>query len=440
MLDIGGFRAQSCQGLTRRSFVTAAASLPALWGATESLAAAAPKAKSVIFVWLWGAPSHLDMFDPKPDAPSSYRGPFSTIATRTPGVRYTELLPRLAARSDRFTLVRSNRTSKAGHPDAGSVGLTGYEDDNGPIQPSFGSIVGRHRGYGRLPPFMAVGNGIPRDVVKIVDGYGGGRWGKSFDPFMVQCSDAGKVNIPTLKLLDDLSPRRLDDRRLLLGQMDQLRRQVDQPRLRDWQQAFDSAYDLLVSDAARKALDLSQESTATRAQFGHTAFGQSCLLARRLVESGVPFVQVNWSQYVEAMTPNCDFGWDTHIYNFDLLPDRHCPIFDRAFSALLDDLHDRGLLKDTLVVAMGEFGRTPKINVKAARDHWPRCYFSLWAGGGVQSGRTIGASDKLGEDPITEPVTPLMVGTTIAELTGIGAQQRAELGVLDGGRVFHELL
>jgi uncharacterized protein (DUF1501 family) len=140
------------------------------------------------------------------------------------------------------------------------------------------------------------------------------------------------------------------------------------------------------------------------------------------------------------MTPNCDFGWDTHIYNFELLADRHCPIFDRAFSALLDDLGGRGLLERTLVLAMGEFGRTPRINAQASRDHWPNCYFSLWAGGGVRPGRVIGESDKRGGDPITEPVTPAMVGTTMLELAGVTSQVRAELRVLPEGKVISELL
>src|SRR5262249_37949727 len=162
--------------------------------------------------------------------------------------------------------------------------------------------------------------------------------------------------------------------------------------------------------------------------------GQSCLAARRLIEAGVPYVQVNWSQYVEAMTPNCDFGWDTHIYNFEMLADRHGPIFDRAFAALLDDLEQRGLLAKTLVVCMGEFGRPPRTNAQASRDHWPNGYFSIWAGGGVQPGRVVGESDRRGEEPVTDPVTPALVGTTVLELAGVTSQVRAELGVLPGGR------
>src|SRR5581483_7516343 len=202
MLDVGSFRTHVCQGLSRRSFLRAGATLPFGWGlanlGNRSLAAEAARVKSVIFVWLWGAPSHLDTFDPKPNAPAAYRGPFSTISTRTPGVRFTELLPLLAARSDRFSLIRSNKTSRDGHPDAGTVGLTGAPDSPGPVWPSFGSIVGRHRGYGDMPPFVAIGNGIPRDVVKEVEGYGGGQWGRGYDPFLVKCSDRGEVDVPSL--------------------------------------------------------------------------------------------------------------------------------------------------------------------------------------------------------------------------------------------------
>lgn len=446
MLELGGFRTRMCQGVTRRAFLRWGAALP-LGGALGMQRPAAlaagygeARAKSVLLIWLWGAPSHLDTFDPKPKAPASHRGPFTPIATRTPGIQFTELLPRLAARSDRFSLVRSNRTTAPGHPDAGTVALTGSAEAPGPVWPNFGSIVARHRGDGRLPPFISLGRGIPRDVVRPVVGYGGGQWGKAYDPFMVSCSETGEVDIPTLKLIDGLSPDRLSDRRLLLAELDRAERRADDSKLLDWNRTYESAYALLTSPEARQALDLSRESESTRAAYGQTSFGQSCLLARRLVEASVPYIQVNWSQYVEAMTPKCDFGWDTHIYNFELLADRHGPIFDRAFAALLDDLDARGLLDTTLVVAMGEFGRTPRINGQAARDHWPNCYFSLWAGGGIQPGRVIGASDRLGEEPVTAPIFPVSVGTTICELAGLSSQTRAELKVLPGGQVIHELL
>lgn len=443
MFDVGSFRSGSCEGIGRRSFLQFGATLAggAVLNSSPVLAAQAAKAKSVIFVWLWGAPSHIDTFDPKPDAPSEYRGPFAPIATTQPGVFFSELFPRLAVRSDRFSLIRSHVSTEPGHPDAGTVGLTGFTERANPVQPNFGAIIGKHRGKsGSLPPFFMVGRGIPRDVVRIVDGYGGGKFGKAADPFLVSCSDQGHVEIPSLQLLDGLTPNRISNRNEVRARLDSTLRQLDQAGLDSWDRSYQRAYGLITSSQARAAFDLTQESPETRGAYGQTTFGQSCLLARRLVEAGVPYIQVNWSEYVECMTPNCDFGWDTHIYNFELLQDTHGPIFDRAFSALLDDLKARGLTSSTLVVAMGEFGRTPRINNRAARDHWPRCYFSLWSGGGVEPGRVIGVSDKYAEDPLTTAIPPLMVGTTIAELAGLDTQARAEMRVLDGGTVIQELL
>jgi uncharacterized protein (DUF1501 family) len=445
MLEIGKFAAQTCGGLNRRAFLRIGTSLPLAVGVpapARTTFASTPhkgKAKSVICVWLWGAPSHIDTFDPKPDAPSEVRGPFSSINTRTPGLQLTELLPRLANCSNLFTVVRSHVTFAGGHPDAGTFGLTGFAERPA-AKPSFGSIVSKHRGQsGPMSPYVMLGRGVPKDIGRSVEGYGGGSLGSGFDPMMIGCSELGEAEIPSLKLLDGISPHRIQDRWSLLRSMDDARTEFDRASS-EWSRLHARAYQLLTQPEARTAIDLTRESTATRDAYGQTAFGQSCLMARRLVEAGVPYIHVNWSEYVEAVTPKADFGWDTHIFNFDLLPDRHCPIFDRAFSALLGDLHQRGLMESTLVVAMGEFGRTPKINKRASRDHWPRCYSSLWAGAGIEPGRVIGASDRLGEDPITAPITPVMVGTTIAELAGMDSQLRAEMKVLDGGTVIHELL
>jgi hypothetical protein len=398
------------------------------------------KAKSVILLWLWGGPSHIDLVDPKPDASMDYRGPFGTINTQTTGMRFTELLPRMAARSDKFSVIRSMVNSNNGHPGAGTVGVTGFEESPGPVQPNFGAIVSKHRGQtGSLPPFFYVGKGIPRDLPRRIEGYGGGTLGKAFDPFLVSASDRGEVSIPTLKMMPNMSPGRISDRRQLLTQLDEERYRLDAAKVEEWGHKYQSAYGLLTSAEARAAFDLTQESTKTRSSYGRSTFGQGCLLARRLAEAGVPYVQVNWSEYVETFTPGGDWGWDTHIYNFELLQDRHGPIFDRAYSALLDDMTERGLMEDTLLITMGEFGRTPRISNRAAREHWNQCYFSIWAGAGVTPGRAIGQSDPKGERPVSRPITPLMAGTTIAELAGVGAQQRAEMKVLDGGSVIDEL-
>jgi uncharacterized protein (DUF1501 family) len=240
--------------------------------------------------------------------------------------------------------------------------------------------------------------------------------------------------------MDDVNPLRISDRRTLLQKLDAVPRTLESSKFRDWNRTYQQAYGLITDPTARQAFDLTQEADKTRKRYGQSVFGQSALLARRLVEAEVPYIQLNYSRHVEAITPGFEFGWDTHLYNFSLLQDQHCPIFDRAFSAFLDDIYERGLIDDTLIVCMGEFGRTPKINVRAARDHWPQCYFSMWAGAGLQTGRVIGESDKNGEQPITRPITPLMVGTTIAELAGVDSQARAEMRVLDGGRVIDELL
>jgi uncharacterized protein (DUF1501 family) len=446
MIDVGSFPAATCRGVGRRQFLKLAASVPVGLGLSARPAAvegASPvRARSVLFIFLWGAPSHLDTCDPKPDAPVEYRGPFGVIPTRTPGVHFTELLPGMASRSNRFSIVRTHVTTAPGHPDAGTVALTGFAETPSPPQPNFGSIIAKHRGARwALPPFFSIANGVVMDGARRIEGYGGGTLSQAHDPFLIGCSEEGRVNVPALRLLDGLNPARIQDRKRLVGLLDRAEARVETAaRHRAFSRNVQAAYDLLLDPTARRAFDLTRESERTRQRYGYTTFGQSSLLARRLVEAGVPYVQLNYSRHVEAINPGYEFGWDTHIYNFELLQDQHCPILDRAFSALLDDLHDRGLLRHTLVVMMGEFGRTPKINARAARDHWPGCYFSIWAGGGVEPGRVIGSSDKRGEQPVGESYSPLAVGTTIAQLAGIDTQARAEMNVLTNGQVIEGLL
>ena len=448
MFEIGGFKARHCQGVSRRAFLRAGMSLPAALGVSGALSGTRAaelessngKAKSVLLVWLWGGPSHLDMFDPKPEAPTEYRGPFSTIPTRTAGVRFTELVPKIAARSHLYSLVRSNVNLSGDHLIAGSIGLTGAAEGPGGHPPNFGSLVSRFREAENLPSFVSLARGPIGDGRGPMKGHGGGTWGPAYDPFLVDCDHNGGVEIQSLKLLDGLSPQRLADRRALLRNLDATRRRVDTVGSREWTKLHERAYSLLASADAHKAFDLASESEKTRESYGYTSFGQSCLLGRRLVEAGVPYVQVNWSRFVEVLYQFSDYGWDTHANNFELLSDWHCPIVDRAFSALLDDLHERGLLETTLVVCLGEFGRTPRINSIGSRDHWHHVYNSIWAGAGVQPGRVIGESDARGERPVSDPITPATVGTTMLELSGINTQQRAELKILEEGRVIDELL
>jgi hypothetical protein len=453
MLALGSFRTRDCQGMTRRAFVRAGGLLPFAWGLSSPLggkdADKGPKARSVLLVWLGGGPSHLDLFDPKPRAPAEFRGPFASIATRTPGVRFSELLPKLAARSNRFSLARTNINFNGGHRPAGSIGLTGSvaadggEDVGGKpgrYPPHFGAILARHRRPGKLPGFISLARGPIGDGVGPLFGFGGGVWGKTFDPLMVSCSEEGQIDIPDLKLFDGLTPARLTERQAVFQELDRLRGQLDHDRFKNWDDQQSRALALLTSREGLEAFDLSREKESSRAAYGHTSFGQSCLLGRRLIEVGVPFVQVNWSQFVEVLYPFSDYGWDTHADNFGMLADWHGPLLDRVFSTLLDDLEQRGLLRTTLVVCMGEFGRTPRINNIGSRDHWHHCYFSVWAGGGIQPGRVIGESDPHGEHPATEPITPAMVGTTMLDLAGVPSAARAQLKVLEKGEVIHDLL
>lgn len=438
---------QTPSRLNRRDLMLAScAGLPALLGQVSPAFAEGQtaRAKSIVLLWMWGGPSHLDTFDPKPDAPAEVRGPFASIQTKTPGLRFSELFPRLAARTDRMSVVRSQINYDNAHRIAGSIALTGGRGRNNAdtdYQPNFGSVV--HRVYERrsqLPPFVAIGPGKLTTAIADMQGYGGGIWGSAYDPFPVRCTELEGVELPTLELLEGLGFGRLSDRRRLLGDLER-KRATSSGRVTDWNHDVRRAWELLTSEDGRRTFDLTQEDDVTRGRFGFTQFGQSCLLARRLVEAEVPYIQVNWSKWVENIyDTRTDFGWDTHWLNFEHMTDRHGPIFDRAASALLDDLEERGLLESTLVVAMGEFGRTPKISANGGRDHWQRCQSSLWAGGGVQPGRIVGASDDLAYDPVTDPVTPEMVGTTMLELAGVSTEKRAELRVLPNGRPIDGLL
>lgn len=443
MINFGSFRSRDCHGPTRRAFVKMAAAAPfalcGLGARSPAVEYGAARAKSVIMVWLWGGPSQLDTFDPKPNAPSQYRGPFQPIATRTPSAHFSELLPRLAARSDQFAVVRS---CKIGGNDHTMTPLTGYGDrPNAVLEPNFGSIVARHKKSPTLPSFISVApattlvHGIESTKSR---GFGGGRLGTSANPFIVQCDSLGKVQMPSLDLLPGMTPQRLADRRVLQSQLDDAQRSLAAVPGEQWDKQVADAFNLLTAAGAARAFELEREPREVRDAYGHTTFGQSLLLGRRLVEAGVPYVQVNWSLGVDGLEEGSNMGWDTHRNGFGQLIDYHGPVFDRAMSSLLDDLRQRGLFKSTLVVAMGEMGRTPMINNTGGRDHWSTSS-TLWAGGGVEGGRIVGETDAKGAEVVTRPVTALMAGTTIAELMGMSADVRAQMKVLDGGRIIDEL-
>jgi len=464
MLLIGEQKARTCHGLQRRAFLQAGAasvlglSLADLLKARASGQEGGP-AKAVILLWLWGGPSQLDTFDPKPNAPLDYRGPFGTIPTRIPGVRFCELFPKIANLSDKFSLVRTLVSQSNDHGIAGTIGLTGNGAggtglDGKPLpgtpRPALGSVVAKALASGGrkssgahqsgMHPFFVVGGKLHQGKKPII-GEGGGTLGAAWDPFRLEYDPATGTKIPALQLPKELTPERMVDRQTLLTAFNQFETRAAEVHATGQLDAYRSrALAMLTSPNAAGAFDLSKEKPALADRYGRTRFGQSCLLARRLVESGVPFVQVNWSDHVEAEEDSGDGGWDHHYRNFQIMQDRHAAWLDQSYSALITDLHDRGLLASTLVIAVGEFGREPKVNDKAGREHWPGCYCALLAGGGVKGGRVIGTSDAKAAHPADTPLTPADLNATVLQQVGLTSEQVTGIGLTPTGRAIEELL
>jgi hypothetical protein len=464
MLFVGRQLEHTCQTLTRRAFLQVGASTALGLSLADLLkaraVAGAPmagSARSVLLVWLWGGPAHMDTWDPKPDAPQEFRGPFAPIATTVPGIYICELFPQLAKLSDTYSIIRSLHTGSNDHGVAGTIGLTGSNAggvglDGKPLpggtRPATGSVVARVKSLpgasiGRqkssLPPFIVIGGRLHQGK-KSIAGEGGGTLGGLVDPFRLEYDPIQGTKVPALQLPADLTPERLTDRQRLISAFDSLQSNTAQLQsagiLDDYRT---QAFSMLTSPAACRAFDLNRESPQTIDRYGRTRFGQSCLLARRLIQDGVPFVQVNWSDHVEAEEDSGDGGWDHHYRNFQIMQDRHAPFLDQSLSALLTDLRDRGLLHTTLVIAMGEFGRTPKINDKAGRDHWEHCYSALVAGAGVRGGQVVGRSDARGEHPVDHPVTPADIAATVHHAVGITSETAQTLGLAVDGKVINEL-
>jgi hypothetical protein len=451
-----GVDGRVCGPLTRRAFVRTGAAgamglaLGDLLGPRATASAASPPARAVILLWLWGGPSHLDTFDLKPDAPPEYRGPFEPIATVVPGLHVCELLPGLARRADRFTLLRAMHHESNDHGIAGTIALTGSiagavglggAANTQAVRPSTGAIVGRlhRREAGSLPPYVILGSPLHQGLKRAV-GEGGGSLGSSYDPFRVDYEPGVGLKLPDVGLPEGVDAGRFGTRWGLRQEIERSRagRATSGPAAR-LERHYELAHTLIASREHLAALDVGREKERVREAYGPHRFGQCCLIARRLVEAGTPFVQVNWSTHVEGPEDAGDGGWDMHDRYFQIMQDRHGWMLDRALSALLDDLHDRGLLDSTLVVAVGEFGRTPKINQKAGRDHWNTCYSALVAGGGARGGRVVGASDRRAEQPADRPVTPADLGATILARLGYGAADLTGIDLTPMGSVIEEL-
>lgn len=455
MLNVGYQRLRHCQGLSRRALLQAGAigamglSLADLLRSEAEGQEQPARAKSVILLWLWGGPSHLETFDLKPDAPIEYRGPYRPVPTNVSGIQICELLPQLARRAHKYALIRSLNHTSNDHGIAGTIGLTGSDLGAtslsgqvlpGPVQPTHGSVVSKVWGFEpTLPRFVAVGGNLHQGKRRIT-GEDGAGLGALHDPFRCDYDPDEGIKIPALQLHDGISPSGLESREGLRTALNNLARYAASSRVERMDRFFQQAFSLLTSEQSRQVFDLAREAPELRDRYGRFRFGQCCLLARRLVEAGVRFVQVNWSSHVEPVEDTGDGGWDMHDRNFQQFQDRHSWMLDQSVSALLDDLDERGLLADTIVVAKGEFGRTPKINNKAGRDHWQQCYSALVAGGGFRPGQVIGQSDKKAEYPMARAVTPADLFTTVLHQIGIGTTQLTRHGLTPRGSAIDELV
>jgi hypothetical protein len=384
------------------------------------------RAKSCIVLFMFGAPAHQDTWDLKPEGPAEVRGEFKPIATNVAGIDVSEHIPRLARLADRYSLVRSVTHPDNTHTVAMHYMLTGGRhrrpktnpQNAGDDFPCFGAVMNHHRRQqsshsGGLPP--AVSLNAPANQVSannhIFPGFFAGFMGHGYDPMFVS-QHAHKPGFQPLPTAGDSA--RLLDRQRLLTEFDRgtahMRRTA---AVRNFDSYHQQAVELLTSPAARRAFDIGRVPESVRSRYGMTPFGQGCVLARQLVEAGVPLVTVNWERD--------DAYWDTHADNFNKHRKQLLPNMDRGFSALLEDLSERGLLDETLVVCLSEFGRTPKINGKAGRDHWAACNTVVFAGGGIQGGQIHGASDRSAAYPSEHPVHPEDIAATIYHLLGIPA-------------------
>jgi len=388
----------------------ALAGVPAIARATETPKPAPKgKAKSVIQLWMWGGACHLDTFDPKPGAGSDYTGPFTTpLATNVPGIQINELLPELAKMADKYSIVRSLTHGNNGHETAAYMVQTGFKNGDGLVHPGLGAVISLLKGYeagykGLIPPYIVLTQLLGRFSEA-------GFLGSKAKPFATGGDPNAARFLVEGVVAEGIDEQRQKSRRELLHNLDTLRTALkDDPQMTFLSQCEEQAYDLILGDAG-KIFDLSTEKEDLRTRYGKSTFGQSCLLARRLVEKGVPYVAINYG------------GWDTHKQHFPAMR-RKLPELDKGFSTLLSDLSERGLLDSTVVWWGCEFGRTPKVLWEApwdgGRSHYGKVFSTVLAGGGIKGGQVVGSSDARGEEPKDRPVYPNEVLRTVYEAMGI---------------------
>lgn len=414
-----GRKSTDCDGVSRREFIRIGGlsalglSLPALLRQRAAGSApnmprngAARRSVNCILLWMQGGPSHIDTLDPKPDAPVEIRGEFSTIPTRIPGVRICEHLPLLARQFDKLSLIRGHDPRNGAHGAADHIMMSGHMVNPVMTYPCYGSVIARERGYrDGMFPFVQLGQYVDKR-------YSGtaGFLGDEYNPFDVLDDPNNRIfNVQDLSLPAGSDRGRLQRRQAMLAEVDRMQARIERraPAVQARDVFYERAHALITSPAAKRAFDLDQEPERIREAYGRNTLGQSCLLARRLVEAGVHFVTVS------------DGGWDTHAENFRSLKNHLLPRLDRAYSALLQDLHTRGLLENTLVVWFGDFGRTPQINPSVGRDHWATAGVACMGGGGVRMGEVVGATNALGEVVVDNPVPPQDLAATIYHALGV---------------------
>lgn len=438
-----GFSSDRSQGLNRRAILRAGSlgllglnwpQLLAARAAQQPASMSGGRAKSCILLFMWGGPAHQDTWDLKPNAPAEIRGEFKPIATRVPGVQICEHLPLLAQRADKLAIVRSLTHTNVDHTAATHFLLTGQPPPPGADLtkdwPHIGSVLARlGLGRGPLPPFVSmrpkphVENDVPR-FVEESHGQFAGWLGQAYNPLTIDADPSHDgYHVGDFALPAEVSLARLENRRELLGDVNEQLRRLERtaPVMDD---CYRRAFELLSSSAGGRVFDLEAEPAAVRDRYGRHPHGQSVLQARRLIEAGVPLVTVYWPS--EGIK-NVSVYWDTHSRNFIDLRERLMPPADQAFSALLDDLQDRGLLDETLVVWTGEFGRTPRVGQRNSdagagadgRDHWPGCFSAVLAGGGIRAGQVYGSSDRHAAYPASNAVAPVDFVATVYSALGI---------------------
>ena len=438
MLNIDATRRDG-QRPTRRTFLQLSSLAPASLAvsqalAAQSLASGRPlgfgRAKRCIVVFLFGGPSQLDTWDMKPEAPAEIRGPLGSIATNVPGIRVSELLPLSARHADKYKIVRSVAHAHNEHSAALSTMATGTKyprETSAPVgaspddHPHLGSIVARWTGWrDGAPPFIAI-PGVIRDSAGRWPGQRAGFLGKQFDPLvMTGDKKTARFSLPAITLPADVHHGRLEARRSLLASMDRASRELENiASQRELTTLYRQAHTLLTSKSVHEAMDLRHEPEQTHERYGRHLFGQGMLLARRLSEANVPLVTLYWFDPEPAGAGGGEFDSHGRIYHH--YPKRLVPPTDRALAALFADLSERGTLDDTLVVVMGEFGRTPKINGGAGRDHWAQCQSILLAGAGITGGSVHGASDRHAAYPISDLADSEDLAQTILHMLGVPA-------------------